>query len=50
MTTPWDGGSLKDLGIGNCPDPAVALPGHVALGKEAEGNCLSSSSGPYDLG
>lgn len=23
----------EDLGIGNCPDPAVALPGHVALGK-----------------
>lgn len=23
----------RDLGIGKCPDPAVALPGHVALGK-----------------
>ena len=23
----------EDLGIGKCPDPAVALPGHVALGK-----------------
>ena len=22
----------EDLGIGKCPDPAVALPGHVALG------------------
>lgn len=41
----------EDLGIGNCPDPAVALPGHVALGKgRLKEIGLSSLSGPYDWG